>query len=101
MVDGGRQFGIALEGVHQKDGAALVQGAGHPDGEIDADQQIDEIADDDVHKAPGNDILNTFNKSIKRSCEDVKGIMNTFKVYAAGYGPESLRKMPEQQSKGA
>ena len=39
-----RQIGIALEGIHQKNGASLVQGACHPHRQGHADQEINQIA---------------------------------------------------------
>jgi hypothetical protein len=60
-----------MEGVDQEDCAALIKGAGDPDGEGAADQQINQVCDYDDVVALGlhllsslDTVLNAFNTTV-------------------------------------
>src|SRR6516225_893275 len=65
MVDRSSQFDIAVKGIHQEDGAALVQGARNPNCQSNADEQIQDVSNNDhdvlAHKVLRSPrTLNTF-----------------------------------------
>src|SRR5215469_7243472 len=85
MVHRVSQFFIAMEGVDQEDGASLVQRASHPDGQVDADQDVSQVRRDDdvvgsVHR-PLSHILNVFKIIVCSMPEHVKGKLEHVQLY--------------------
>lgn len=74
VVDGVGELLVALEHVGEEDPSVAAEGPGHPDGQSDADDQVDDVGDDRTVHVP-HPFLNAF-KTL--SWTTVALVLNTF-----------------------